>query len=256
MHLENVVDDLPLERVQPVRWRHGSPREGRGSKAGGTRAALRAVHSTQVIRHFGQVPCSSTLPQTKHVAYVPRCSRLSGSGSGSRSGSGGGAGACSGGATVAGVGSGTDDLGAAGATPFGTFAPGGNREDGEGVGRAPGRPGGRDGGRADEGFEGGFAAVGAGGGASSSFRRRRKNPMVYPTGALLYRWWDGRQAPLSGPVALAAVASPVERLKALGIQLPPPPRPARMCPSPGPGHWHGSRVRSFSRTGWSPTRVS
>ncbi len=50
--------------------------------------------------------------------------------------------------------------------------------------------------------------------------------MPHPTGTLLYRWWPEGRVSLSGSAAWPGVASPAERLKALGIELPPPPRPA------------------------------
>ncbi len=163
-----------------------APEEGR-EKTSRFVGVSRASHSTQVIRHFGQVPFSSGVRQTKQRSDTPVAR---GPGSDGGAGSGGG--------TASGWG------GDRGAGSSGAGGPERTPSDGPVVG------------------------TGAPGAGSSSERgRRRRNSIAPFRPGRFYTLRAGAAGPrcfLAAPVR-AGVNPPSERLRELGIALPPPPKP-------------------------------
>jgi enamine deaminase RidA (YjgF/YER057c/UK114 family) len=181
-------------------------------------------YSTQVIRHVGQVVPSSAVPHTKQNERGVGTIGAGPSGRGAGSGNGGGAvgvrgGVASGGAAGAGVAS-----GAGGGVTSGLGAGAGEFEGAE----PPSSGTGEAGGLAGFGAGVGVGAAGfLGAGSSSRFRRRKNDIRAVSTERPILGVSAHASAPFSPAAAPGAVApTPSERLRAAGIELPPPPKPA------------------------------
>ncbi len=188
------------------------------------------------MRQVGQVRPSSGVPQTKQIEYGARRELVGAGTPGSGPGSGGG------GATT---GIGASAIGGGGAgSPGGAGGPGSAAEGGAGVVAASGPPppassdpdslsgrgaasGGVGAGSASDGASGGGCGAGAGEAGSFSRRSRRKNDAIARTAVRPFLALPGATPhPFSARRAPAGMApSPSERLRTLGIELPPPPSP-------------------------------
>ncbi len=188
------------------------------------------------MRQVGQVRPSSGVPQTKQIEYGARRELVGAGTPGSGPGSGGG------GATT---GIGASAIGGGGAgSPGKAGGPGSAAEGGAGAVGASGPPapassdpdslsgrgaasGGVGAGSASDGASGGGCGAGAGEAGSFSRRSRRKNDAIARTAVRPFLALPGATPhPFSARRAPAGMApSPSERLRTLGIELPPPPSP-------------------------------
>jgi len=180
---------------------------GEDSKARGRNGSRSNHYSTHAIRQVGQVPFSSTDPQTKQTPNGPRSvgdrTASVGGFSGSLGGGGDDGGRDAGAATGAGVeGAGTS---AAGAGPLAGFGEAGDGATGASSADFP------------------SSAVDS----SLSLRKRRKSAIEIDYESVCFRSF-GRGSPhrfSPGQSTPVVSTSPSERLRSLGLELPPPPRP-------------------------------
>jgi enamine deaminase RidA (YjgF/YER057c/UK114 family) len=169
------------------------------------------------MRQFGQSPDSNTVPHTKHWARGRVAIGTGWSAVATRSGSGGGdaGGATNVGSLRAGVAGAGDSIG------FG--------EASAAIGSgSTGVAGGEEGVAGSFFWSAGvaepFPPLGA---SSGSFLRRRKNDIRSATGRDALDLSELARSPFSlSPATGACMPTPTERLRALGHELPPPPKPA------------------------------